>query len=103
RSFEVDASSRMLNFCSLAFDPAVMEIFVPLFNGGVVHVPLADEVLPGPELLELLRERRISHLAITASALAQHPVGDLPLLRTVIAGGEACPLELPRRWAEGRT
>ncbi|MET0395794.1 MAG: non-ribosomal peptide synthetase, partial [Longimicrobiaceae bacterium] len=62
------------------------------------------EMLPGEDLLRLLREQRITHMKTMQSALAATPVEALPDLRTLICGGDRLPGEQLRRWsAEGRS
>ncbi|MDF3313681.1 condensation domain-containing protein, partial [Rhodococcus sp. T2V] len=51
----------------------------------------------------LLRAERITHLLSTPSALATVDPTGLADLELVLVGGEACPPELVRRWAGGRT
>src|SRR5262249_40317890 len=49
-----------------------------------------------------LRDQAISFVMLPPSALALLPSADLPALRTITVGGEACPAELVARWAPGR-
>jgi acyl-coenzyme A synthetase/AMP-(fatty) acid ligase/acyl carrier protein len=59
--------------------------------------------MPGPALVELLREQSVTTVTFPPSALSALPDDDLPALDTVVVAGEACPAELPARWAAGRT
>ncbi|HEX8696157.1 MAG TPA: amino acid adenylation domain-containing protein, partial [Longimicrobium sp.] len=93
---------RVLQFAPLGFDTSVAEIFTALCTGSCLCVEAADALLPGPPLARLLAERRITNAKFTPSALAAVPAAELPELRTVIVGGEACPGELVARWAPGR-
>jgi acyl-coenzyme A synthetase/AMP-(fatty) acid ligase len=93
---------RVLQFAPVSFDASVLEVFLSLAAGATLHTAPAAELLPGPGLVELLRDRRITQLSIAPSALAVLPAAHLPLLRTLIVGGEACPPELVELWAPGR-
>ena len=44
----------------------------------------------------------MTHLVAPPSVLATMPETSLPLLRTVVVGGEPCAADLVRRWAPGR-
>ncbi|WP_437290235.1 amino acid adenylation domain-containing protein [Sorangium sp. So ce406] len=98
----VEPGTRVLQFTRLSFDVSVMEIFVPLFAGGVVCLARAEALMPGPGLVDLLRQQRIQMAMLTPSALMAVPFDALPDLRVLCVAGEVCPAELPRRWARGR-
>ena len=61
-----------------------------------------DTLLPGPDLVCLLREQRIQMMDMTPSLLEALPAAELPELHTIVVGGEACPSELVDRWGPGR-
>ncbi|MDR3516513.1 MAG: amino acid adenylation domain-containing protein [Azospirillaceae bacterium] len=102
KSHALDGSSRQLQFLAPSFDAAILDLLAPLLAGATVVMAPREDLLPGPGLLRLLREQRITHLAITPSALRMLPVAELPDLHTLILGGEACPDDLARQWAQGR-
>ncbi|WP_437561756.1 amino acid adenylation domain-containing protein [Sorangium sp. So ce542] len=98
----VEPGTRVLQFTRLSFDVSVMEIFVPLLAGGVVCLARAEALMPGPGLIDLLRQERIQIAMLTPSALMAVGFDTLPDLRVLCVAGEVCPVELPRRWARGR-
>ncbi|KYF69550.1 non-ribosomal peptide synthetase, partial [Sorangium cellulosum] len=98
----VEPGTRVLQFTRLSFDVSVMEIFVPLLAGAVVCLARAEALMPGPGLVDLLRQQRIQIAMLTPSALMAVPFDPLPDLRVLCVAGEVCPVELPRRWAKGR-
>ncbi|WP_437613917.1 amino acid adenylation domain-containing protein [Sorangium sp. So ce834] len=98
----VEPGTRVLQFTRLSFDVSVMEIFVPLSAGGVVCLARAEALMPGPGLIDLLRQERIQIAMLTPSALMAVGFDTLPDLRVLCVAGEVCPVELPRRWARGR-
>ncbi|HEU4963515.1 MAG TPA: amino acid adenylation domain-containing protein [Bacilli bacterium] len=101
-AWEIEASSRVLQFASINFDASLMEMFNTLYRGATLVLPTPEAAMPGQALVELLREGRVTHLMISPSALSALPDADLPALRTIIAGGEACSSELVARWGTGR-
>jgi len=100
--FGVEPGSQVLQFASLSFDASISEIAMALASGATLHLADREALLPGPDLLGLLRERRISTVTLPPAVLAGLPVADLPDLHTLVVAGEACPLDVARRWGRGR-
>ena len=101
RLFDVRPGDRVLQFASLSFDASVSEILMALLGGAELHLSSPSRLLPGPGLIDLLAERRITHLTLPPSVLAVLPEAGLPDLRVLVVAGEACPSELVRRWSGG--
>ncbi|WUI70060.1 amino acid adenylation domain-containing protein [Nocardia sp. NBC_00403] len=95
--YRVTSASRTLHFASPSFDASVLELLLAL-GGAATMVVVSPTVYGGDELAELLRRERVTHGFITPAALASLPPEGLDELRVVVAGGEACPPELVRRW-----
>ena len=93
---------RVLQFSPLSFDASLFEIVMALASGGTLVMASQDQLLPGPGLVELLREKSITHLTIPPSVLAALPDAELPELRQIVVAGEACPSGVVRRWSNGR-
>ena len=102
RDFSNGAGDRVLQFASLNFDASVYEMLMALATGGTLVAATKEELLPGPPLQTVLREQSITNLTVPPSVLALIPTADLPALRTLILGGEACSAELVERWSNGR-
>jgi amino acid adenylation domain-containing protein len=96
---ELAAGARVLQFSALGFDASVWEILMALTTGGTLCIPPPGAALYGPDLLQLLRDERISVVLLPPSLLAQLSGEDLPALRLLLAGGEACPAEVVARWS----
>ncbi len=101
-AFDVDPSSRVLQFASLSWDAAVSEIFTALCSGACVVAAPRERLIPSREMLDLIDELAVTHLTLPPSVLAQLPVRALPKLRTLVSAGEPCPTELARTWGPGR-
>ncbi len=99
RMFEITRESRVLQMLSISFDAAVGEIFRTLVAGGTLFMADPDELLPGPGLVRLLEENRITAVAMSPTALGAMPDcnGILTELRTITVGGEACPQRVAER------
>ncbi len=103
RIYDSRPGDRNLLYAPLHFDASVGDMFIALSSGAELVVAPRRAMLPGEDLLRLLREQRITHVKTMQSALAATPVEELPELRTLIAGGDRLPGEQLRRWsAEGR-
>ena len=100
--FALDERSRILQFSSASFDASVYDLLLALGSGGTLVLAPQNAIMPGPPLLQTLREERISCVTIPPSSLAMLPAGTLPDLTTIIAAGEELPPELVARWAPGR-
>lgn len=98
--FGITSNDVMFQGCSVAFDLSMEEIWIPLMVGATLWVvsgeTLADtEALPG-----LMRKAGVTAIDTVPTLLALL-IGDVPSLRTVIVGGEACPPSLVARFATG--
>jgi len=94
--------SRVLQFASLSFDASVWEIFSILATGGSLHARAPEELMPGPDLMKVLKEDAITVMTLPPTALSMLADGELFLPSTVIVAGEACSAEIVDRWARGR-
>ena len=103
--FAIDASSKVLQMLSLSFDAALGEIFRAMAAGATLYVAPKEQLMPGPGLVSLLRDRAITVIAMPPTLLAALPeeaATQLPALQTLTVGGEACPPQLAKRWGAGR-
>ncbi|GAA3465214.1 non-ribosomal peptide synthetase [Saccharothrix longispora] len=95
-------NTRVLQLVSPGVDASVADIWPALVAGGrLVLAPPAAE-LPFDRLVEMLRDNRITHLALPPAVLANVPEIDLPDLETLLTGGEDVDQRLCRRWGPGR-
>src|SRR5262245_10288094 len=94
---------RVYQGMTIAFDFSVEEIWVPLMAGATLVPGTPGMTLLGDELADFLRDRRVTCLCCCPTLLATIE-SDLPRLRILLVGGEACPHNLVVRWhREGRT
>jgi amino acid adenylation domain-containing protein len=102
RAFSIQPETRILQFASLSFDASTFEIIMALRAGATLYLEDQESILPGPPLIEALRDRKINVMTIPPSALAVLPDAMLPDLNTLIVAGEACSMDIASRWANGR-
>lgn len=99
--FSVRPEDRVFQGFSLAFDASVEEVWLAFFSGASLVVGSAEEVRSGPALPASLRRRGVTVLSTVPTLLATFEE-ELPEVRLLIVGGEACPSDLVSRWARGR-
>jgi amino acid adenylation domain-containing protein len=102
RIFNVQPNSRVLQFASLSFDASASEVVMALLAGATLVMGTRDSLLPGPNLIQLLRDFRVTTVTLPPSVLAVLPANELPALRTIIVAGEACSRDLVAKWSSGR-
>ncbi|MEV0251252.1 amino acid adenylation domain-containing protein [Nocardia sp. NPDC050712] len=100
--YAVDGDSRVLHVCSPNFDVSVLELLLA-FSSGATLVISPPSVFGGPDLANLLRAERVTHLLITPAALESVDPAGLDELRAVIVAGDAFGPGLVERWAPGRS
>ncbi len=94
---------RVFQGMTIAFDFSIEEVWVPLLAGATLVPARPGASLVGEELSTFLREREITGMACCPTLLATIEE-DVPSLRILLVGGEACPQNLVRRWHRaGRT
>ncbi|MER6029501.1 amino acid adenylation domain-containing protein [Streptomyces sp. NPDC001851] len=98
-TLDVRPGDRVLQFASPGFDASVWEIVMALSAGAELVLPTAQEAAAGPELTALLKTAGITHVTLPPSVLSQLDPKEFPALRVCVSAGEACPADLPRRWA----
>ncbi|MCC2097703.1 MAG: amino acid adenylation domain-containing protein [Hyphomicrobiales bacterium] len=97
------AGDRVYQGMTIAFDFSIEEIWVPLMAGATLVPGIQGRNLIGEELGEFLHHRRITCLCCCPTLLSTID-RDLPELRVMLLGGEACPQNLVERWHRaGRT
>ncbi len=96
---DLSPQSRVVQFASFCFDASVWEIMMALAAGASLFLGSRESLKVGPNLVHFLREYAITIAALPPAVLAALAVQDqLPALRTVLTGGEACSLDVVQRW-----
>ncbi|MEH2138510.1 non-ribosomal peptide synthetase [Nostoc sp.] len=96
--FNLQPSNRILQFASLSFDASIFEIVMALQIGATLYLADKECLLPGKALLQLLREKAITHVTLPPAVLAVLPTESLPALQTIISAGESCSEDIVKRW-----
>jgi non-ribosomal peptide synthetase-like protein len=89
---------RVYQGMSVAFDFSIEKLWVPLVAGATIVPNTAPTSLFGEELADFLESRGVTCLCCVPTLLASMD-RDLPQLRILLIGGEACPPALVKRWS----
>ncbi len=102
RVCDIQPGDRVLQFCSLSFDPSIFEIGAALHSGATLVIAAQASLLPGRPLADLFRRQAVTTIVLPPSVLSPLPDEDFPSLRTLIVGAEPVTTEFVKRWAAGR-
>lgn len=101
--FGVTPQDRFLQFLAPSFDPAVAEWTTTLLAGATLVLSPDPRRMVGPDLAQLLEEKRISCAGLPPSVLTSLPNdAELRGMRVLLTGGAPSPKELVCRWSKGR-
>ena len=95
--FQVQPADRVYQGFSLAFDASVEEVWLAFYAGATLVVATAEMVRSGTALSRMLAEAGVTVLSCVPTLLAMME-DDVPTVRLLILGGEACPPDLVKRW-----
>ncbi|MEY2427441.1 MAG: hypothetical protein QOJ40_326, partial [Verrucomicrobiota bacterium] len=95
--FGVQTQDRVYQGFSIAFDASVEEIWLAFFAGATLVVGTREMMQAGPALSRVLSEAGITVLSCVPTLLLMME-DDVPSVRLLILGGEACPPHLVKRW-----
>jgi len=96
--YQINKEDRVYQGMTIAFDFSIEEIWIPLTVGAALVPGPTDCRKIGPELGQFLKENRISVFCCVPTLLATIEE-EIPSLRLLIVGGEACTPELVKRWS----
>ena len=94
--FGIVPSDRVFQGFSIAFDAAVEEVWLAFAAGASLVVGTKDLILS--DLARHLTDAKITVFSTVPTLLASIDA-DLPTVRLLIVGGEACPQALVEKWA----
>ncbi|GGM67995.1 Pls/PosA family non-ribosomal peptide synthetase [Dactylosporangium sucinum] len=96
--YDVRPGDRVYQGMTIAFDFSIEEIWPTWSVGATLVAGPNDSGRFGAELADFLEQAGITVLYCVPTLLATIP-RDLPLIRSLMVGGEACPGQLVERWS----
>lgn len=95
--YDVRPTDRVYQGMTISFDFSIEEIWPTWAVGATIVAGPTDAGRLGGELADFLDDNAVTMLYCVPTLLATIP-RDLPQLRSILVGGEACPRELVDRW-----
>lgn len=96
--YKIIPLDRIYQGFSLAFDASLEELWMAFANGATLIACTKKDTRSGVGLIDFLQKHKVSVFSTVPTLLATLE-GQLPHLRLLILGGEACSLNLIKRWA----
>jgi acyl-coenzyme A synthetase/AMP-(fatty) acid ligase len=100
-AFDITPADRVAQFASLSFDASVWETVMALASGACLTI-VSTAGVGSAEIVQQLREPKITVSTFPPSFLASVDPAELPDLRLVISAGEACGASLAASWSRDR-
>ncbi|CBF76036.1 hypothetical protein AN3496.2 [Aspergillus nidulans FGSC A4] len=95
--FGVNCVTRTAQFASYTFDVSLSDIVMTLFHGGCVCIFSEESRMNS--LTEALQGLAVNYVNLTPTVLGLLNPADLPVIRTVVAGGEAMDPGIIEKWS----
>ncbi|KAI1437214.1 hypothetical protein GGR50DRAFT_646727 [Xylaria sp. CBS 124048] len=89
-SLKITIGKNVAQLLNISFDMAQWEILATLMNGGTLHIRNGDWV-------DMMR--RVDTVIATPTVLGKFAQVDFPNVKTVVVGGEPCPVSLAEEWS----
>ena len=96
--YDVRSTDRVYQGMTISFDFSIEEIWPTFAAGATLVVGPTDSRRLGTELADFLDQARVTVLYCVPTLLATIS-RDLPLVRSLMVGGEACPAGIVDRWS----
>ncbi|KAL9601435.1 MAG: hypothetical protein Q9219_002501 [cf. Caloplaca sp. 3 TL-2023] len=96
RALQVSSDSRVFQYAAFTFDVSMMDIFTTLICGGCVCIPSEEERMGS--FTNAMNRMRVNWVLFTPSVASLVNPEDVPLLETLVYGGEAVKQENVSRW-----
>ncbi|MGY2060867.1 AMP-binding protein, partial [Nocardia gipuzkoensis] len=96
--YGVRGDDRVYQGMTISFDFSIEEIWLTWARGATIVAGPTDSRRLGGELADFLDSARVTVLYCVPTLLATIP-RELPGIRSILVGGEACPAHLVDRWA----
>lgn len=98
KAMKLGPHSRVLQFCSYAFDVSLTEILTTLASGGCVCIPSEEQRMG--DIIGFMKRTQVNWAFFTPSFIKLIQPGDVTTLKTLVLGGEAMRRDDIDVWAE---
>jgi non-ribosomal peptide synthetase-like protein len=97
--YRIESTDIVFQGASVAFDLSMEEIWIPYLVGASLFVASAEMLGEADKLPDLMTTAGVTVLDTVPTLLAMI-TQDIPTLRLIILGGEACPPVIGERWCK---
>ncbi len=101
KKYNMTSASRKLQFSPISFDASVADIFCVLFSGASLYI-YSSEATNSSDIMHEIAKAKVTVSLMTPAVLASYADREDTTLKTLIVGGEDCPIEVSTRWRKGR-
>jgi amino acid adenylation domain-containing protein len=96
--FGITEHDRILQFSSISFDASGEQIWMALLSGAALALASKETLTDNLSLNRYISRHRLTHLHATPSFLESIELYDQSSLKRIVAGGEACKMELAEKF-----
>lgn len=96
--YQMTHTDRVYQGFSLAFDASLEELWMAFANGGALIACTSKDIRSGVGLIEFLTTHNVTFFSTVPTLLATIEA-NLPFLRLLVLGGEACTHQLIKHWS----
>ncbi|MDP4197466.1 MAG: amino acid adenylation domain-containing protein, partial [Bacteroidota bacterium] len=97
--YKIKPEDRVYQGFTVAFDASIEEIWMAFGHGAALVLQTPEMQKAGPNLGSMLNKARVTVLSCVPTLLSMM-TEDIPSLRLIIFGGEACPQHLIEKWSK---
>ena len=94
----IRASDALILLSSYTFDASIDQIWLALTSGAKLVLVDKSTLIDPEALAGVIAAEGVTHLDTVPALLAELP-RDLPSVRQIVVGGEACPVAIARAWS----
>ncbi|RXT13597.1 non-ribosomal peptide synthetase [Ammoniphilus sp. CFH 90114] len=94
----ITPDDRILQFASFSFDASCWEMFMALFNGATLYLPIASEILDNRLLEDYITRHQITTASLTPAYAEILNPDRVPSIANLIIGGAASHPKLIQKW-----
>lgn len=96
RALNISSDSRVFQYAAFTFDVSMMDIFTTLICGGCVCIPSEEDRMGS--FTSIMNRMHVNWVLFTPSVASLISPEDVPMLQTLVYGGEAVKQENVSRW-----
>src|SRR5262249_46758853 len=96
--FGVRKTDALVLLSSYTFDASIDQIWLALTSGAKLVLVSKETILDPPTLARVIADEKVTHLDAVPGLLASLSPDQVPSVKRVVVGGEACPVAIARAW-----